>query len=288
MTPKPPLELGGTVLDGRRAARSGSVLGAEEAIPGAPLDLRQVAAATAAFRAEVKLWTRLLAVAIGVTVLAAGMAIAWCVRLEGKIAALETGWNTRLITELMYPKSQEELRASLATLNAQVETARAHGIPPNPLKLHAFALSVSKLIAQRPDFPEAWQAAAQLVSYRRAGTPGQNGCDGPAAITAVDSDRQQQVVLNFHDCEIALDDFLAGEDAGALPADSRAVLELKNVHVIYRGGLIAHIRSIVLSNCSFDFEMDRSPSPPGLLLTETLLSAEDIRNVTVNLQSPQE
>jgi hypothetical protein len=80
--------------------------------------------------------------------------------------SLADGGNTKLVTELKAPKSREQLQASLSTVIAQVQTARANGTKPDEKKVNALSAAMYQVVQQHRELPETWQAASQLVSFR--------------------------------------------------------------------------------------------------------------------------
>jgi hypothetical protein len=96
-------------------------------------------------------------------------ALGWCWSLASKVTAIQQqladGGNTKIVAELKSPESTEQLQANLATVAAEVQTARVKGAQPNQ-KTAALSQAVSQVIRREPTIPEVWQAASQLVSFR--------------------------------------------------------------------------------------------------------------------------
>ena len=74
----------------------------------------------------------------------------------------------------------QQLQAALATVTAQVQTARADGKAPDEEKVKALASAVSHVVQHKPDSPEAWQTAAALVSYRAVASKPVEPKDAPS------------------------------------------------------------------------------------------------------------
>ena len=79
---------------------------------------------------------------------------------------LADGGNKQIVTELTFPKSQQQLQANLSTVVAQVQTARAEGKAPNATKVTSLSSAVAEVVQRNSELPEAWQAAMQLVDYK--------------------------------------------------------------------------------------------------------------------------
>lgn len=64
------------------------------------------------------------------------------------------------------------------------------------------------------------------------------------------------------------------------PGERVAVgISLENVRVVYHGGPLLPVVFFTFSNCTFDFQMSTPPPQDGISLTQTLLAANDIKNV---------
>jgi hypothetical protein len=160
------------------------------------------------------------------------------------------GGNTKLVTELKTPKSPEQLRANLSTVVAQVQSAQANGIKPNPQKVYALSGAVSEAAQKNPELPQAWQAASELVNFRSGTQPiPPDPCfesephfdnerpDGPLMVTIQesnctgdlgDADAFSRQIGNY-----------MGEQQKELGSRLTAVnLVFLNAHIIYRGGPI--------------------------------------------------
>jgi len=79
---------------------------------------------------------------------------------------LADGGNTKLVTELKSPKSQDQLQASLSTVIAQVQTERVNGKAPDQKKSVALAEALTQAAKRNPEIPDSWRAVATLASFR--------------------------------------------------------------------------------------------------------------------------
>jgi hypothetical protein len=212
------------------------------------------------------------------------------------ITQVASGSTTKIAAELRTPKSPEMLRADLSGLTSQIEAARANGKHPDERKVIALSSAVAQVVHNDPQLPEAWQTAAQLISFRvlpKSASPGP--CDipyGMKAVPLVDHFSASMPVgteLIYHDCVMVLDDVDAFErtsvyqDKMKLPREKPFefhAIYLQNVHVVYRGGHLLPAGRFIFTNCTFDFRIYGPPEPSGRSLTETLLVAKDAANVT--------
>jgi hypothetical protein len=214
---------------------------------------------------------------------------------HGDIQAIKQSINDhglgQIVTELKAPKSRQQLQANLSTVIAQVQTARANGKQPDPKKVTAISEAVSQVTQKDPEVPEAWQAASALVSFRNAIHEPSNSipCEKPYSVKIVmlgqhfDPTGPASDVLQYRDCVMDIGDLTWFEKNDPTPHGAQAAISLTNVHVIYRGGPLLPVRYIVFSGCTFEFQINAPPPQPGRALTQTLLAASDINNVTFNL-----
>lgn len=191
-----------------------------------------------------------------------------------------------IVAELQAPKSPEQLQASLATVTAQIKTARANGTRPDHKKVQALSGALSRVVQNAPQMPEAWQAAAEVISYRSQGNV---------------PDVQSLLQANLPLCH-GLNDILVRDknwkpiDPKTLPIKYMVQSECRvhidgmsiknwgcNLCVIeYSGGPVemANVRFI---NCVFIFDLPlgATPSSGGKHFGETLLEASDLEKVEI-------
>ena len=221
-------------------------------------------------------------------------AIIWCNKLSTKVAVIESGGDTKLITQLEKPKNQQQLQAALATVNAQVQTARADGKKPDSHRVQALSSLVSNVVVRQPELAEGWQAAAALVSYRGVSSPDVNtnkpciGSGGPlsASITRDDSPAKDYEGLHFDDCTLTLDDSFTKSASEGLARivggrSVPSIIKFNRVRLIYRGGSLPKADLYLLIGCTFDFQFSTPPLPLGEQLTKTLLQARNLQDVSL-------
>lgn len=202
----------------------------------------------------------------------------------------------QIVSDLNAPKSPAQLQASLSTVVAQVQTARADGKAPNKEKVAALSSALSDVVQKNPTLPEAWKAASELISYRTSEAIASSSaqCDGPESIGSIDPNDHFDPnnitipVAVYRNCTMDIGD-IAGYQNGKLSNAVRSIgkkdvyftLALDHVHVIYRGGPVIPVALFVFSNCSFDFQLNGPPPPQGERITKTLLASENPENVRV-------
>lgn len=207
--------------------------------------------------------------------------------------------GTRLVAQLNSAKSPEELRATLSTVTAQVQTSQVDHKTPDPKKTMALSTAVARVIHNDPQIPEAWEAASALISFRFSNHEPIKSVpcgSSPENIMIPPLDPQHSLFeqgIRYHDCTVTLDDALEIIDSKDYKLMSKPIQPLwrfgivfQNVHVIYRGGKVLPANVFVFSNCTFEFQMNIPPSAPsGRSLTSTLLATTDTSKVTVVLPS---
>ena len=204
--------------------------------------------------------------------------------------SLADGGNTKLVTELKAPKSPEQLQANLSTVTAQIQTARVDGKRPDSKKVAALSGALAQVVSSYPTLSEGWHTAGELISYRAVPSEPENPAECRGAGNAVSSgfwDARIHVTYLLHDCTLSLDQSANDSDRLFIPSGlygtSRVgnALLLKNVHVVYHGGPISFPGdTLIFWNCTFEFQISSPPPAPANSLTETLLAASDINQVT--------
>lgn len=215
-------------------------------------------------------------------------AFGWCWHLGNKVTAIEQqladGGNTRLVTQLKNPQSSEQLKASLNTVIAQVQTAKVEGKPPNSEKVQALTTALSQVISKDPDMPEAWNAAAELISYKTENAKPDVGSLPRCDLAALKPEARQKtfpdgsvfMIFGYYASHCAL--YL--EDVPEMHVNPN---ELKNLHIeisggggditfpiyltdgiaVYHGGPIRNSSGFVLQDCVLDFNVNDIPPSEG-------------------------
>lgn len=222
----------------------------------------------------------------------------------------EIGASLRLLTETVAPQllqavdenlravmsepATQPLQASQALAKVENDTA---GLRNLKAKLPAQEVSQSaalleEVVSLHPDSPNAWRAAAQMVSYRSdllitpTERPDCYKTQGPGAWDGA-------VLVRYHDCTLDISnvaEFFAIEPRVLLQGQKFSngvrylvTVELVNGTVSYSGGQMIQIAKLICQNCSFDLRSPTNiPPPAGRALSQHLLIA-DLKDVTVTL-----
>jgi hypothetical protein len=260
-----------------------------------------------AIETALSFWKMVIGGFSGAALLAGLGALSWCYHLGTKVAVIESGGDTKLVTELKTPKSHEQLRANLSMVTPQVETARANGIKPNTKKAKALSDALSLVIKRDPDIPQVWQAASELISYRYSFSEGVElppeiarmfGSPVPNSGNCFEQQRKLLIpppaagppllnILTWNDCTLRLDDIEGYENSlavqlskqhNASPVPIR--LALVRVKIVYHGGPIIPIVGMQTFGCEFEFEVPTVPPVRARQLLEAIL-AEDSTNPNI-------
>jgi hypothetical protein len=219
--------------------------------------------------------------------------------------ALVDGGYAKLVAQLEKPASTEQLRANLSTVVAQVQTARVNATRPNLKKVKALSDAVSNVVTNQPTLPEAWQAAAQLISYRsdsagllpdahapcgESNNPGGihvHFTGGPPGADMVGSIVLSNCTLDLDRATSVWASLSSQVEAKTLNGETITDwhLFLHNVIVHYSGGPLLYVGQITCDHCVFDFRFQIAPPPIGRRMTETLLASNDINDVFLDLPS---
>jgi hypothetical protein len=191
--------------------------------------------------------------------------------------------NTQLVAELKHPKSDEQLKANLSTVVAQVQRARVNGVKPDLTKVSSLTNAVAQVVKSEPQIPEAWQAAVQLVNYRTASLSAAPSAEyacskANVVVTGGPSPATMIATASFYNCVLDLDEPTIWtkpdlESQGQSITDWH--LDLHNVTVHYTGGAsLANVREITFDRCIMEFEINSRPSSPlGQSMLTQLLAA---------------
>ncbi len=216
---------------------------------------------------------------------------------------IEDGGNTRLVTELKSPKSPEQLKANLTTITAQIQTARANGVKPDEKKIQSLAGALTEVVKKDPQSPEAWMAAAELVSFRSPSLENQqSNCFDQHAVAGLGAYMADQKtgkivgygpdVLKYSDCTFLLSDIdgfnnsISGKALREHGNGEKSTLTfiLENAHLVYRGGSVIYFTQLECIACTYDFNSLEIPAPAVQKLTRDLLIASDYADIKIKLQ----
>lgn len=255
-------------------------------------EVRELSNSVSAIQTRLGMWGKIFGFVASAALAVSLVALGWCYHIGIKVAVIESGGNTKLVTQLEAPKSSQQLQAALATVTAQVQTARADGKAPDEKKVKTLASAVAQVVQHKPDLPEAWQTAAALVSYRAvASKPIEpKECTTQLKILQAAITRDSQKITYYgeayEDCTVILDGASISEvfrnvpNSMHIPPGAPSILKFTHVHVIYRGGTIPPANLLIFLSCTFEFQLNTQPQPSGQELTQTLLTANNINEVS--------
>ena len=185
-----------------------------------------------------------------------------------------------------------DFKANLPDLSADIAMVRKQKLSVRPQVINSLQ---QKLIATDPSSTGFWPAAAQLISYRSSlAMPASEvqtilnypPCRGPADMEGADRNAAAQVMgpdgkptgPKTHITRI-------GEQDCAVQLDGKTISgwDCKRCLVKYSGGPLS-MRDTRFEDCLFVFEFhpDQPPPPDGRHLSDTLLAASELKNVTVS------
>ncbi|HEY3706826.1 MAG TPA: hypothetical protein VGL22_17315 [Terracidiphilus sp.] len=228
-------------------------------------------------------------------------------KIKQKVA--DGGLGT-IVSSLEHPASPQQLAANLSLVTSQIKVDRAEGKAPDPQKIVRLSSAVKEVAVANPDVTEAWQAAAQLITYRSQTSHldeknPMNYCvnqpykiemkpDIPAAVrsnyTAAYAADLSNCIFVLHD-QAGFERSQAAQQYGEMQRRLHAaggnppylIFLLRNVRVIYRGGQPVTAAAFEFENCLFEFQEPASVPPPrGRKVLSDLLVA-DLQRVAVPL-----
>ena len=235
---------------------------------------------------------------------------------------LADGGNAKLVAELKSPKSTEQLQANLTTVVAQVATARANDKAPNPQKVKALSSAIAQVVQKNPNLQEAWQAAAQVVSFRTAVLPIPQDlppCDTVNSIPVekwrAPSSNMAQVLFGYfyHHCTLDLSKLppqdakghyqLSVIDNGSWGNDtSEHIIPLHlepggdsaqlpiflndGIVTASEGSITPGNKTFVFTNCRFNFSLQTPPEGPLRELLQAALEKPDLATLRIGQISP--
>jgi hypothetical protein len=144
-------------------------------------------------------------------------------------------------------------------------------------EITAASSAVKQLTTARPDVPQVWQAAAELVSYRSESPYyGQLKYADPESLRPCVGG-VGGIFHNFsyqanYNCAFVLD--------GRVIHDSRLV----RVFVIYHGGDL-EMKNVEFQDCIFIFDFRAVPQPSGRVYMDNLLAVNNIQSANISASS---
>jgi len=279
-------------------------------VKGLKDDIKTLKIDVGSIKTDISEFTGSLKVIKGIAMWAAVPVLAWATFITYNVIAMMNGGGTsKIVAELKAPKSQEQLRANLSTVIAQVQTARAEKKKPNSQKVEALSKAVSQVVQQNPSVPEAWGAAAELISYHTEMTHPNAAHLPPCNIGDAKPESRETNLPNngkrwnmgffFSSCSLRLEDVPplliytkdwpkdwpvhALEAPGVTGTRVGFPVYLTNGEVIYDGGTIQHEAGFAFINCIFKLHTTGVPDEPAKTLLTAGLKRDDL--IEINLPS---
>jgi hypothetical protein len=168
----------------------------------------------------------------------------------------------------MPPMSEDQAKAYLK--DAEVKLARLpDGTPTGDHpELSTISTTVHDIAKDYPEMPGVWKVAGMAIDKRLGGTKGGAnavvcGTDPATVHRAGPTDRfQNSDFVTFQDCTIELDGLIHDNEEKTMPTPDKTrehVLQLHNVHVIYRGGPVPRMATFACDACTFDMQILQPP-----------------------------
>lgn len=179
------------------------------------------------------------------------------------------------------PESVEETRAFLTRVASRIDQLDPNANRSDAMDMMKLSAALYQRTIEHPELPEVWKTAALVIDKRSTNNSDQValGCgENPNTVSQAESpDRFERVALMaYHDCVISLDDgmrVIARDRRTAVENPTINLLELKNVHVTYRGGSFPLVTTFSCVQCTFDMQVLSIPSPRGKSFLRGLLMA---------------
>jgi hypothetical protein len=178
----------------------------------------------------------------------------------------------------------QALGEKLPALTHLIQAADVQGIRVQP----QLSVDLSKnLLRVSSASAGYWMAASQLVSYRSVPTNKTSPGSAPCTKLNVNIDRETGPAPEDIDTHIEASDctFDLGDNpnfrGGGFPQATYLILH--NVRVRYNGGSIRDLpQTVVFDHCIFEFKINDRPPAPAQRLTNALLAAVDLSNLSYN------
>ncbi|HEY4358255.1 MAG TPA: hypothetical protein VGN16_21090 [Acidobacteriaceae bacterium] len=244
-------------------------------------------------------------------------------KLDERISYLDGKLGNPLnatIQDLTKPKSDAALAASLSVFSGEIQKNRVEKKPPKPENIVKLADALDDVLVKHSDIPTAWQAGAELVSYRSeslvklpetlpdcsdtlppdgAGNIDKLEVEGTESyvpgFTNAPADTPWRTHVELGHCQLNLDDdghFNSTRLGKYLllvkqhhPNMVMFDIWINDARIVYSGGKMIPFTSIAYVNCQFILKpLPETPNKNGQGFTRQLLAA-DPQKGNVSLQS---
>jgi hypothetical protein len=221
--------------------------------------------------------------------------------MNGDIHAIkqaEKNNGTEIVSRLEKPPSLDQLKHDLAVTSAKLELQNLTIDPKTkvePSSYKGLETALLQVTKSHPDLPQAWNAAAQLVSYKSATSTSTPASLPPCDMSNMKPSHRVITLPNgvvrieggyfFANCTLTLEDLppQPKPPKGKFSVVWPTVI-LDNGVVIYRGGELAEGNdAFTFYNCRFEMGANAVPAKPIQDLLEAALKQGNLQRVEVNL-----
>ena len=229
--------------------------------------------------------------------------------MKGDIQALKQkvkdGGTGDIVSELKQPKSPQQLQASLNTVIAEIQTAHVEGKKPDNKKSAALSTALYDVAKGHPNLPEAWRAAATLVSFQSTNVaslaPSLPECDVTVKPRMIEPSEVPEIPLRadsarkgflFRNCRLNMDRLPSGELIQAtnpnMPGDIAYigwVAFVINSEVILNDSGIIHtsVEQFNFVGCRLQYEIDQTPQKPAQRMLLASLRPNPFGQISLDL-----
>jgi hypothetical protein len=177
-------------------------------------------------------------------------------------------------------ESAEQARQFLAEARLRIQQFRLETTELDHSKLMEISFNIYLRAIAHPELPEVWQTAASVIDKRSGQNANRMTCGTDSFTIVSQGDRDQfegAPIVSYQNCTISLDggEFVAAKNRRT-PIKNRkdTMLELKNVHVVYRGGPFPQVNIFSCVECTFDVQLQGIPPPRGRSFIRGLLMSD--------------
>ena len=218
---------------------------------------------------------RVLSIAVGLILVGLVTVVAYLsvggLRVRRPASKLDERFNA--------PETVEQTKAFLDKVKSQINALPPGDSQSNEVEMIKLSAAVYGRAIEHPELPEVWITAAMVISRRLrhdAKTVAPTCAEDLRTPPRIGSpDKSERVTFTtYGDCAISLDG-----DGGVMKRNRLStvknprinVLELRHVHVTYRGGSFPSIATLTCIQCTFDLQLRGIPPLRGKSFIRGLL-----------------
>jgi hypothetical protein len=167
--------------------------------------------------------------------------------------------------------SEAEARVYLAKADADLAHIPQSSHENSEDHLMEISSHVAEIAREYPDMPGVWRIAGIAIDKRfplSSGAPPTAACGTRPAVgpqPGLPVQTHPGVFEHFRDCRFEL-------DRASPETKPISLLQLQNVHVIYRGGRFSRMQTFACVNCTFDVQLNAPPDGEGRSLVRGILA----------------